>query len=312
MENGLIAIDFGGTRIRAAWFSPQVEQRQRVETPTRVSDGQQAVIERLIETARAVIPAGGRVQAIGMSAPGPLDARAGIIEHALTLPGWRDVPLAAIISQALDDVPVHMNNDANLAALAEHDRGRAAGSDPLLYLTISTGIGGGAVIGGDLFTGWRGLAIEPGHQRFTLPDGSIQRLEDLASGTALGHSARRLLAQDTVTPSLLRDVAMVDGKAVGNAASAGDALALRLVEDAGRWLGLGLVNLMHLFNPQAIVLGGSVAQLGDLLLEPARRVIAEHILAPGFNDPDLVQVTALGDDVCLAGAALYARRFVTR
>jgi glucokinase len=312
MTDGILAIDFGGTRTRAAWFDNDIQQQARTETPTLVDQGQQAVIARIIDTARAVIPAGGRIRAIGISAPGPLDARRGVIEHARTLPGWQDVPLAAIVSDALGGVPVYMENDANLAALAEHDRGSAAGSDPLIYLTISTGIGGGAVIGGELFTGWRGLAIEPGHQRFTLPDGSIRRLEELASGTALGQHAALLLAQDTTTPSVLRDVAPVDGKAVGNAARAGDALAVRIVEEAGRWLGLGLVNVMHLFNPQAIVLGGSVAQLGDLLLDPARRVIAEHILAPGFDAPGLVQITSLGDDVCLVGAALYAQRSVQR
>ncbi len=308
MNDGLLAIDFGGTRTRAAWFDPDIEQRTRTETPTRVDEGQQAVIARIIDTARAVVPGGAHVQAIGISAPGPLDARRGVIQHARTLPGWQEVPLAAIVSQAFDGVPVYMDNDANLAALAEYDRGSAAGSDPLIYLTISTGIGGGAVIGGELFTGWRGLAIEPGHQRMTLPDGSIRRLEELASGTALGQRATSLLATDTTTPSVLRDLSHVDGKAVGRAARAGDALALRIVEEAGHWLGLGLVNLLHLFNPQAIVLGGSVAQLGDLLLEPAGQVITEHILDPDFDAPGMVQITTLGEDVCLAGAALYAQR----
>ena len=99
----------------------------------------------------------------------------------------------------------------------------------------------------------------------------------------------------------------MDGKAVGEAAAQGDALALEVIQEAGRWLGLGLVNLIHLFNPQIIVVGGSVAQLGDLIFEPARRVIEEYLIDPAFNLPNLIRQAELGDDVCLVGAALHAR-----
>lgn len=99
----------------------------------------------------------------------------------------------------------------------------------------------------------------------------------------------------------------MDGKAVGKAAQAGDALALDVVNESAHWFGLGLVNLIHLFNPQAIVLGGSVIQLGDLFLDPARRVIERELLDPRFNSDDLIRVAQLGDSVCLYGAALFAR-----
>lgn len=302
----LLAIDFGGTRTRAAWFSDDLTLVQRGETLSQVDQPAQQVIDRLIETARSVVPSGAVISAIGISAPGPLDAENGIIFQAKTLPEWRDVPLVKLVGDAFPGVPVFMNNDANLAALAEYRFGAARGADPAIYLTISTGIGGGAVLDGQLFTGWRGLAIEPGHMRFTLPDGRIMRLEELASGTGIGRMAREQLAKSD-TPSSLRESAEVDGKAVGQAALAGDAFALDMIRQAGRWLGLGLVNVIHLFNPRAIVLGGSVSQLGALVLDPARAIIAQELLDDRFNSDDLIRLAELGDSVCLYGAAYYAQ-----
>ena len=176
----------------------------------------------------------------------------------------------------------------------------------MIYLTLSTGIGGGAIIDGRLFSGADGLAIEPGHMRLSQPDGSQRRWEELASGTALGEWAARCLEQSD-QPSSLRDLTAVDGQAVGEAARRGDELALRVVRQAGEWLGLGMVNLLHLFNPGAIVLGGGVSALGELILAPARAVIREHVLYEGFFKDNLIRHAQLGDDVCLIGAALYCK-----
>lgn len=300
-----LAIDFGGTRIRAALFDAQMHMLKRVETLTRVPEGQTAVIQRLIDAGKSVVPDDVTLKAIGMAAPGPLDVASGVILRAETLPGWSHVPLGNIISEAFANTPTYLQNDANLGALAEYHLGAGRGANPLLYLTISTGIGGGAIIDGKLFTGQKGLAIEPGHMRFTLPDGSVRRLEELASGTALGMWANRALTTEN-TPSSLRNVAVVDGRAVGEAALAGDALALRVVTQAGRWLGLGLVNLLHLFNPQAIVVGGSVVKLGDLIFEPAREVIRANILFDEFFNESLLKKAEIEEDMCLYGAALHS------
>lgn len=300
----ILAIDFGGTRIRTAWFSTGLQLLSRDETPTLAHESQEAVVARLIESARRVVPPSETPVAIGISAPGP-QAYTGLILHAPTLPGWHNVPLAQLISEAFN-APAYMENDANLAALAEYRLGAAQGANPAIYLTVSTSIGGGAIINGEVFTGWRGLAIEPGHIKFLLPDGRIVSLEKLASGTAIGRAALERLEM-TDEPSVLRGVDVIDGKAVGEAAWRGDALALSVVQEAGRWLGLGLVNVIHLFNPQVIVIGGSVVQLGSLIFDPARQTIADNLTDPAFNDPDLLRVAQLGDDVCLTGAALFAR-----
>jgi glucokinase len=302
----ILAVDFGGTRTRAAWYSDDLRQLTRGEIPTGAHEPTDVVIKRIIGLARSVVPDKGSISAIGICGSGP-QAYTGVILHANSLPPhWHNTPFAEPISRAFGGAPTYMENDANLAALAEYHFGAARGADPAIYLTISTGIGGGAIIGGRLFTGFGGLAIEPGHLKFMHADGQIYSLEQLACGRALAESARKKL---DVTPehSLLRSFETLDGKGVGEAASQGDRLALEVITEAGRWLGLGLVNITHLFNPQVIVVGGSVAHLGDLIFEPARQVIAEYVIDPAFNIPDLIRPAELGDDVCLVGAALHAR-----
>jgi glucokinase len=303
---GYLAVDFGGTRTRAAWYTDELEMVKRSETPSQVNQPGDIVIRRILDIARAVVPEGEKPHAVGIAGPGPLDPTSGIIYYAHTLPGWKDVPLVNFLSLAFEKAPTFMQNDGNLAALAEYHLGAGRGADPMVYMTISTGIGGGAVIGGRLFTGGSGMAIEPGHLRFTLPDGSILRLEELASGTGLAWQALRRL-ENTDEPSSLREAGEVTGRAVGEAAQAGDALALAVVSEAGQWLGLGLANIVHLLNPQAIVLGGSVSGLGNLLLEPAMTVLKREALHPRFVPDNLLRKAALGDDVCLVGAALWAR-----
>lgn len=302
---GILSIDFGGTRTRAAWFTGDLRMASRAEVPTRREEGIEAVIARIITLAREVIPPGESPEAVGICAPGP-QAYTGLILNASTLPGWDHIPLAARISEAFDCVPVYMENDANLAALAEYHQGAAQGADPALYLTVSTGIGGGAIINGRLFTGWRGLALEPGHIKFRHPDGQFYSLEALASGTGIGRLARTRLA-NTDTPSLLRSIEAVDGQAVGKAALQGDLLAQAVIQEAGEWLGWGLLSLVHLFNPQVIVIGGSVTRLGDLIFSPARRILAKNVIDPLFLPDDLIRPAQLGDDVCLIGAARHAR-----
>lgn len=300
---GILAFDFGGTRTRAGYFDDQLTLVQRAEMPSDVLEGPSAVMMRMVALGRKVIA--GDVRAIGVSAPGPLDTRAGVIHHAWTLPGWQNIPIGAWLSEAFG-VPAHVENDANCGALAEYHVGAGRGCDPMIYLTISTGIGGGVVIDGKLFTGWRGLAAEPGHQVFRLPDGRVKKLEELASGTGIAHLARERLAtweDDT----LLRHAPEVTAKAVGHAAQQGDPLARAVINEAAAWLGLGMVNLLHLFNPQAVVIGGSVAQLGELLFAPVRAALAQHLLSPDFTAPDLLRPAALGDDACLLGAVWGVR-----
>lgn len=301
-----LAIDFGGTRLRAALFDENQQMLKRVETLTGVHEGQEAVLQRIITIGKSVVPDDVELLAIGIAAPGPLDAEQGIIIKAETLPNWNNVPICQIVSDSFGGVPSYIQNDGNLGALAEYHHGAGQGANPMIYMTISTGIGGGIIIDGKLFTGSNSFAAEPGHMRLTLPGGSHRRLEELASGTALATWANHYL-NTTDTPSLLRATSKVDGKAVGEAASAGDLFALQVVQQAGVWLGLGLVNLVHLFNPEAIVLGGSVTKLGDLILEPAIQTLRENILFDGFIPENLIRYAQNNEDMCLLGALLYSK-----
>ncbi|MBZ0281943.1 MAG: ROK family protein [Anaerolineae bacterium] len=304
----ILSIDFGGTRTRVGWFDADLHLLARDETLSLVQDPQAVVINRIIDLARRVVPPGEKPTAIGICGPGP-EAYTGLIMNAATLPNWDRVPLAQIISEAFGGVPTHMENDGNLAALAEYHMGAGKGANPMLYLTVSTGIGGGVILDGRLFTGWRGLAFEPGHLKFPARDGKLYSLEALASGTAIGRLARERLAE-SAEPSILREFPAVDGRMVGEAAQGGDPLALDVIQEAGHWLGLGFLALVHLFNPQAIVLGGSVTKLGDLILNPARQTMRDLLITPLYDGPDLIRVAGLGEDVCLIGAAYHVRGLV--
>jgi glucokinase len=298
----ILAFDLGGTRTRVGLFDSHLNLVQRLEMTSNAADGPDAVIGRMIALGRLLVKE--QVEAIGVSAPGPLDAQSGVIHHAWTLPGWHQVPIGQRLVEAFG-VHVCLENDANCGALAEYHAGAGRGCDPMIYLTISTGIGGGVIINGRLFTGWRGLAAEPGHQVFRLADGRVKTLEELASGQGIAQIAQERLRSWT-DETQLRQVPMLDAKAIHFAAQQGDALAAAIIQEAGGWLGLGIVNLLHLFNPQAVVIGGSVALIGERLFEPIRAALEMHLLSPAFNAPDLLRPAALGDDVCLIGAAWVA------
>jgi glucokinase len=308
----ILSIDLGGTQMRAALYQAgDFVQVTRVATLTYSEQGATAIIARLIDLARTALPDGITPSAIGIAAPGPLDPRTGVVMHSFALPGWDHVPLGAQISAAFGGVSVALENDANCAALAEYALGAGRQADPLIYLTLSTGIGGGVVFNGRLFTGWSGLAAEPGHMQFTDQAGVVRRLEELASGTGIARLATERLPHYS-GETALRGLPTRDGAAVGNAAVAGDAFALEVVRLAGTYLGLGLVNLFHVWSPQAVILGGSVTQLGDLLLDVVRQTVHDRILNPLFIPPNWLRLAQFGSDVCLLGAAVNAAQHFTK
>lgn len=303
-----LAIDLGATWLRVGWFSgngTDLHLIQRDETLTHVDQPVEAVMSRVIALARRVVPPDESPTAVGIAAPGLLNPHTGSIIQSDNLPGWWQVPVVAQIRAAFDDAPTFMNNDANLAALAEAYLGAARGADPVLYLTIGTGIGGGAVLDGKLYTG-QGMALEPGHMLFRQQDGTVKNLEQLASGAALARIASDQLTKKR-TRTVLRKSDPLDGQAVGLAALNGDKFARQLVDDAVGWLALGVSNLIYVFHPQVIILGGGVTALGEALLGPLRDQVAALMFADGFFYPGMIRLAQLGPDVCLHGAAHYAR-----
>lgn len=310
MSANLIAVDLGGTNMRVARFpedTPRPDEIQKV--PTHAEEGPDSVIQRLIETIGSILPEGDDSLRIGVAVAGPLDPRAGVIYGAPNLPGWHEVRLLDRLHDHFA-CPIAIGNDANLAGLGEWRYGAGQGSQDVIYLTISTGIGGGVISDGQLLLGADGIGAELGHVLIDPqgpPCGCGQRghLEALASGTAIAREARAQLAEgaDSSLHQVKGEISAVE---VGEAAAAGDPLAQATIERAARYLGMGMAEFCHIFNPDVFVLGGGVSQLGDLLLGPLQESLEEHVMNPIYLQGLRIETAALGDDSGLVGAMVLA------
>jgi len=316
MNKSLVGVDLGGTQVRALVCDSEGQVLSRAATLTLAHEGRDAVIRRIIET---VIEAVGtrpwtEIAGIGIGAPGPLDPYSGVVVHAPNLPGWEQVPLQRIIAERFC-VPAALGNDANLAALGEQRFGAGRGVDDLVYMTISTGIGGGIISGGELFLGHGGFAGEVGHQTILAGGplcgcGNHGCLEALAAGPAIGRMGREA-AEEGRGEALLAlaggDVSRISARVVSQAAAAGDATAIEIIRRAATYIGIGLANLANILNPELYVLGGGVTHAGPLLFDTIRETIRRTAMLATRDVR--VERAVLGDDVVLWGAvALIARQ----
>jgi len=301
-----VGIDLGGTQVRAALIDAEGTLRVRAATTTDVAGGPRAVL-RQIEELFAEVTRGlprGSVRGLGVSAPGPLDSEAGVVLGIPTLPGWIDIPIAQWLHEVLR-LPVTLENDGVAAAIGEWHFGAGRGLSDFVYITVSTGIGGGVIADGRVLRGRRRLAAHLGHM-ITAPDdevclcGNRGCWEAQASGTAFGDRARRL-AEHVPRSALHVLGAAVDARRVIDAARAGDALALDLVAHEAELLGVGIVSLLHLFSPQAVVVGGGVSAGFDLL-HPGIDAQVRGRAMPPFREVPIV-VAQLGPNSGLVGAA---------
>jgi glucokinase len=308
LSSHFIAVDLGGTQIRAARYSAGGEMEARIAAETLASQGFEAVFGRVKAAVRAVWPSSGEVAAVGLGVPGPINFREGVLRFAPNLPGWNNIPLREMLRAELG-VPAYVANDADVAALAEHRFGAGQGVEDMVYLTISTGIGGGMIFKNRLFTGGCGLGGEVGHMAIdphgpTCSCGNIGCLEVLASGTAIARRVReRLAAGETsiLTEWAGGDLSRITAKDVNHAGQQGDALAVAVFEEAGIYLGSALVSLMYMLNPALFVLGGSVTRAGDMLLNPLRQTVEAR--APrAYREQTRILKAELADDVGLWGA----------
>lgn len=308
MTKTALAIDLGGTELRAALVTTEGDVAGFAATPTDARGGPDAVIAQmigLVEKVRAEAP-GARPVGLGIGAPGPLDPEAGIVVDAPTLSGWQDVPLVAILTERLG-LAVKLENDANAAALGEWRFGAGQGTQSMVFITVSTGIGGGVIVDGRLLHGRRGLAGEIGHMAVSdRPErcacGATGCWEALASGTALSReAAQRVRSGQAPALAALAGDAPVTARHVGEAARAGDAEALGLLDAEARWLGIGLTNLLHLYSPERLILGGGVGNLLPLMRATIGQTIRERAM-PAFRDVPVVGA-ALGSHAGLVGAA---------
>lgn len=305
MQDVIISVDLGGTNIRAARLDRELNILKRVQINTESQLGCASTIERIKSQVREVFPTDGTpVMGIGISAPGPVNPKTGILVAPPNLGDCHNVPLESELRTAFG-VPTYLGNDANVAALAEVALGAARGFRDAIFITISTGIGGGVVTDGRLLLGKEGLAAEVGHM-VMIADGHVSTLEKESSGPSIARKAHaRLTNGDT---SIIRemvggDLDLITGKVVGDAAQQGDALALDVVRRAGQILGYGVTTLLHLFNPQILIIGGGVSKLGDLLLDPMREAMKASTIDPVYWKDLVIVPAALGDNVSVIGAA---------
>jgi glucokinase len=283
----VLGIDLGGTKILSAVINPQGDLLSRDHSVTPAAEGEEAVLQAIVESARRALDEAkldlADLTAIGIGAPGPSNPKTGILYSSPNLPGLRNVPIRNIIGHAFDK-KAFLINDANAAALAEFHFGTGRGARCFLYVTVSTGIGGGVIIDGKVFTGAAGTAAEIGHM--TIEDegplctcGNTGCWEALASGTALAKEAQRRIREGAHT-SLLDycegEVGHVTAKVVQEAGEAGDGLAKELIARTSHYLGTGFANLINLFNPDLITVGGGLANMGPMLLEPAYAIAKER------------------------------------
>ena len=298
----IVGVDLGGTNLRAVLADAEGQIHAEVRIPTHAKDGPDAVIGRIVECinqVRAALPAGAAIAGIGLGAPGPCDPIAGLIFNMPNLPGWHNVPLRAILEERTG-LPVELGNDANAAALGEWLFGAGQGLSNMVYCTISTGIGGGVIADGRLVIGHLGAATEVGHH--VVDWRTHESWEDLASGTGM---ARRAAQAMRINPgTLLHEIGTPDtvsASHIAQAAARGDTLAQQLREDEGELLGVVLVNMLHLFSPSFIVLGGGVITNNPHLIDRAKQVVQQRAISQVYRDVP-IQIAELGDYVGILGA----------
>ena len=322
-EQPILAIDLGGTHIRAAYVSPGLDVACRRAVDTRDGDGVAAVVDRICRLAvdtRADAERAGLTDpvGVGISSPGPLDPWRGVVVAPPNLAGWREVPLAKAVREAIG-LPTFLERDTNVAVMAEWRHGAARGARHVIYVTVSTGIGGGIVVDGRSLIGLDGTAGEIGHITVELDgplcgDGSPGHAEAIGSGTAIGREGRSLLAAGTA-PILARLAAeaaeapdappdaedLVDAALVARAADEGDTACQAVLARAWTAVGAMCASLVNVFNPEVIVVGGAIAVHRPELLG----VIRDEIDRRAFAIPARRVRLALSehrDDVSLIGS----------
>lgn len=309
-RNPVLSLDIGGTKLAVAVVTPDGRSHGLIVEPTRREEGPERILSRLFDMGhRAIVQSGfAAVDAVGISCGGPLDARRGILTGPLHLPGWVDVPIVEQARQSFG-VPAILENDATAGAMGEYRYGAARGAETMIYMTISTGIGGGAVINGRLHRGAAGNGGEFGHI-LVRPDGRECMcgrrgcLEGYASGTSIAFRATEAVA-DRGASSSLAALERIRAENVVAAAAAGDALATEIWHETLDVLSIAITDLVNVIEPDVVVLGGGVTRSGDALLDPIRVRVAQDAMGPAAGAARIT-LAGLGDEVCVAGAAAVA------
>ncbi|MFA9465653.1 MAG: ROK family protein [Velocimicrobium sp.] len=311
-----LIIDIGGTKTTAVVFNNQGEPITDFKVKkSRTYEGQDIVFQNTIELAYEVLKAAGKtkedISGIGVAAPGPLDYRTGLIID-VPMMGWKNFPLGDRLREEFG-VPVYVENDGNLGALAEANVGVAKGENVVLYQTISTGCGGGIAIDGKIFHGRNGFAGEFGHVsiNFAGPKcgcGGSGCFEVYASGSAINSRMKRDIKsgiKSMAFESIGYNLQKVNGKILGDAAEKGDSYAISMLQQEGYYIGVGLANLINLFDPDVIVLAGGMVKTDQYFWYTMMNEIQRH--ACFQFDEDRIRISQLNDEVVAYGAYVMVK-----
>jgi len=314
METAYAGIDLGGTKMLAVIVDENGAVLASEEQPTRAEEGSERVVARMADMVRRLADAGGRqVGTLGVATAGTLDPADGTVLMAVNL-GWTNVPLGRTLARELG-MKVTVENDANAAAYGEWRAGAGRGTRHCVFVTVSTGVGGGIISDGRLVRGLSASAGEIGHITIDWNGplcgcGNVGCLELYASGTAIGKAgAAAAAANPAAGRAILEqaggDAARVTSREVAAAAAGGDALATQVLRDAGRALGVGLASIIHMTNPELIILGGGASKIGAPLLGPMEETMRRHTI-PSVGDKVRIVPPELGVPAGAIGAALFA------
>lgn len=310
MADTTLAFDLGGTNLRCAIVTRDGDIRAEERALTEGERGPEVVIEHMADLIDSVASHAELADdvAIGVAAPGPLDPEAGIVRFSPNLPGWTNIPLRSKLEKHTGR-KVYLGNDANSAALGEYYFGSAKDVRHLVYVALGTGLGGGVISDGMLIDGINGLGGELGHTCVNMDGprctcGAAGCIESYCSGWAIARDGAALVRAGH--GDAIRDAAAdpedIDARAVSAAAEHGDEAAILILERAGHALGVGLANFANVFNPEMIVIGGGLARIGDLLLNPSERAFRAYTL-PAIAGKIMITRSSLGTKTGIYGAA---------
>lgn len=304
----VVGVDLGGTKIYTALVDLEGNIIKEKTVETLAFEGENAVKGRIIDTINYVIDGSEKnlIKSIGIGSPGPLDVKNGVIIENSNLP-FKNFEIVKTIRETYD-LPTYLDNDANVATLGEFMFGAGKGTENMVFITASTGIGGGAVINGKLFRGTTGNALEIGHTIVANEGprcgcGNIGCAEALGSGTAIGKRAKE--AVDTNVETSLKNYENVTSKEVFKEAANGDRVAKNILETSLNYLGIAVANTITNFDPEKVVIGGGVINGGSIVLDTIRRVVGERALKT-FVDSCTVEKAVLGGKAGVLGAAALA------
>jgi len=316
----IVGVDLGGTNIVAGAMPIDGSRDYAIRTRlTRADLGADQVVDRMVEMIDEVIAETSAETGasrddflgVGIGSPGPLDRERGVVIFTPNL-GWRDYPVRNAVADRVG-LPTSLDNDANCATVGEWWCGAAKGARHVIGVTIGTGIGGGLIIGGELYHGASDVAGEIGHTTIDSTGrrckcGNYGCLEAYASGPAIAERAREALNDSEA--SLLRDLVAGDltrltARIVYEAATRGDPVAREVVRDTARFLGAGLANLLNIFNPDVVVLAGGVTDAGDALFEPLRHEVRRRAFRPAVDACTIVPGALAGSAGVVGAVATF-------